>query len=229
MRIEHQGYTEVQPVYGHVGYVSAATNAVYLTPGQRGLPSATLALMAVAMAVALMTARRARNPWVWGLAALAVASGLLLGGAAVLASSRPQPRFLRSEFVTTLYRLEQASAVTEEWAAAHGRLPSGPEWRSLAAGKGCAFDGWGAPLRYERLPKPGEDGQRYRVTSVPERHRTLPRVHRWDPQALVLSTPMLGPDGLYSTQDDHHQISMNLGQAWDGRAKHPHARAARVR
>jgi hypothetical protein len=194
MRVEYAGEPG-RVVYSHVGYVSSAM-APYLDakpPAQVSLPPTALAgLLLTALWIGIASRRMARAQLV-GLAVCCTA------GFAMVCELQPQwPRRVWRSSVAktaqrTLVRLESLTDEVDTWAAKHGRPPSSDEWQALRLG--TARDGWGEPFTYERLTKPGPDGQRYRITSQGSARRA--------PSAqFALTSTSLGADALYGTPDD---------------------------
>jgi len=217
VRIESQGYTEVQPVYQHVGYTSAAYDAAYARPNAAVSPTWLLGLGMLMLALSLMTLRR-RGMWARAAGTVLVASALFAGFAAVHASRQPKVTLI-PEFYETLYHLESACRDTDRMVGELGRVPSEREWRAQMCGKPYALDGWAYPFAYEPSPR-GQTlnigGRQYRIFAAPERMtRTLgytPTDHIvWD-----IGSESLGRDGVLGTQDDCRELAYHLRQAgWE--------------
>jgi hypothetical protein len=148
MRIEYQGQVQARTYYMHVGYISAAMSedpryAPQSTPTAAG----AMGLAVLVLLASVMVARRAKSLWGRGLAVALFAAAVCTGVQAVRLTLHPVVT-VKQRVATTLYRLEELSAVADGWLAVHGRPPSPIEWHDLTAGPE-ANDGFGQPFRYE--------------------------------------------------------------------------------
>jgi hypothetical protein len=198
MRIEQQGHIEVQPTYQHVGYASAMVQWQFLGERVVGFSASFLGLGLVLLTAGLMCARRARASDAMRAGAV---SFCFLGVIAVVcsvANIRHMPT-LGAPYYQTLYNIEYACALTEQWEAELGRPPTPEEWASRMSGQTCRSDGWGEPLEYAVLPERCPcDGQRYVV------FRSGWRRDGDDLRACfrAIDSSVLGRDGLFGTRDD---------------------------
>jgi hypothetical protein len=220
MRVEQQGHIEVQPTYQHVGYTSATVqwqlpgdHIVYFTGP---LLAIGLLLLTAGLVCARYAGRRAAPRG--GAIVLCVLATLV-----VLASEPTVRRMptLSAPGYETLYRLEEACALTEEWEAELGRPPTPEEWASRMSGRQCGLDARGRPLRYEvRDTASTRDGQWYRISVGP-----WPAGERTDDGAWHAQSDYLGPDGLFGTPDDSGSTS-SLGD-WSIPGRYAHGREPR--
>ena len=220
MRIEHQGTIETQPVYQHVGYVSVCFDS-YFPAGAKAVPTLPLALMACGIAVALMLGRRSRSLGGGVVAGLVVVG--LIGAMAITWASVEPPRAIGEEFYTTLYNLEAATALTDEWEAELGRLPTVEEWTERMADKACRVDGWGQPFRYTADVDEGgihEWVPPYQIVS--DGAATGPGYSHW-----AIGSEWLGEDGVFGTMDDYSALYIRLKRHPLDPATHPHGREPR--
>jgi len=185
MRIEHQGYVEVQPVYQHAGYVSAALTNAYVSVWGTGV-----ALTGVLLTVSLLLALRLRRKSGYVGAGLIVVLGMgactVWGAGRVREAARAQAAI---DMVEVMQRLEATCEVVEKWDADKDGPLTEERWRARwARGRGRDYE-------LKLLNKRGVDGQRYRVISKPAAQDAK------GPRQDIPST-WLGPDGLHSTPDD---------------------------
>jgi hypothetical protein len=219
MRLEHKGVVEAQPVYGHVGYCSAAfTGDTYRTRVAGDIPYALFGASIAACVVALALARHAERR-----AGMVVASALVGLGAVVALSvglqQAARPVYtLAPEFGNTLVTLQKLVAETDAWVAAHGRAPSEAEW--LALHQPAPVDGWGWALEYRAFPgtEGGRDHRTYEVSSVAARFGQTDGIV-WD-----IPSWWLGRDGRLGSADDWRTLTYGLQGArdlpdWQARAR----------
>jgi hypothetical protein len=195
MRIEHQGYMQVQPTYQHVGYLSAA---VFEARAITGLGGAAWLTILLAVSLVVSPKLRPRLRWV------VVTAVVLLGGAAYGVWALPfvhrAADYQRGMQIHTVLRgIERDCQTVEEWAAEHGRLPTEREWAS-PTGR------WNSTCTYRRLDRRGADGQLFVIVSRPSAREG------WGPDRDIVST-WFGPDALYATPDDDPALTALL-QAW---------------
>jgi len=222
VRIEQQGYIEVQPQYQHVGYLSAAVQGAYLDSEIRGAPFGLMGLGVIAVAGAFIVARRMRPCLARG----ALACGLLLAGLWVGhlgIGSAKSVQTLSPDYYVTLRNIEEACALTEAWTEELGRLPTDAEWSARMEGRPCALDGWGRALVYDPqpAPPPPSDGQLYVVSS--RGMRPSPE----DFAVWAVHSTELGPDGLFGTPDDNSAVRRGRGGDWTIPTRYEHGRTAR--
>lgn len=221
MRIEQQGYIEVQPPYQHVGYTVAAVQGVYLGTRIQGLSFGLLGLGLVLLAAALLAARRLRTSPTSVIAVAALTGGALLVGCLGLTNAR-RVQTLQPAYYLTLRNVEEACALTESWAAELGRFPTEAEWNARIEGRSCALDGWGRSLTYAALPSPapGRDGQLYVVRSGGR---------AGDPEDYFgwsVASAEFGPDGVFGTPDDRSHVRDGRGD-WTDWSRYEHGRTPR--
>ncbi len=200
MRIESEGFVEVQPTYQHVGYVSAAVNHNVLN--QQAPPAGVffgLALMSIVLA--MMVQRKIGRSHGHPLSSVLAFAGL---GLFVLGWARMHPGVvlhwrteLTPEFATTMYQMERLCAETEAWAAEHGRLPTADEWNAVHRNaEDC--DGWGVPFEYRRWSEPSPfDDQCYEISMSSAQAKRIGSGYK-----KPICSYHLGPDGLFGTDDD---------------------------
>ncbi len=221
MRIEAHGYTETQPAYNHVGYTSACFDS-YFPAGARTYPTLLLALMVCGIAASLMLGRRARS--VTGRLAAGCAAGML-GAVAVAWATADPAREMSPEFYTTLYNLEAATALTDEWEAELGRLPTVEEWTEKMEGRECRLDGWGYPFRYtsavDREKMWVHWVPTYRIVSDPKARGET------DEWVWAIGSEWLGEDGVFGTDDDYRGLKHELPKVGLDPETYPHAREPR--
>jgi len=211
MRIEHQGYVEVQPPYQHVGYTSAS-----LTSALRGGSTTGFAAFTVLLPLVLALALRVRNRFGYaaGTVVLVAAMGTFAGWGSLLVLQASDDSVGR-EMSEVLSDLERACLATEAWAAEHGRLPTVQEWT-----REWPPSGQRRTLEYRMRAYPGADGQKYLILSRPAAQDSK------GPDTEIRSE-WFGPDGLHSTPDDDRALT-ELIREWGLRGgRTHHARPAR--
>jgi hypothetical protein len=196
VRIEHQGTIEVQPVYGHVGYTSAAMMNARGTVAAMGIAAVSFVLMG-ALWVALKW--RTRLGRCAALAVLLVG----LGAYGAWAASTLQQGRKRQEVADThmaLSYLRGACSAVEKWAETRKRLPTEEEWRSdyrlTPPGKRL--------YAYRRFDKPGRDGRAYVIVSRPSPRAATPRDE--------ISSAWFGKDHSPRTDDDAPELRALLAR-----------------
>jgi len=226
MRIEHQGYIEVQPAYQHVGYVSAAYN-IYATPNANASPTWLVGGGVLMVALALMTLRRSGS---WAKLVGCVFAMAAVGAGLAAAHAARQPTItLIPEFYQTLYNLELATHDTDRMAGKLGRPPTREEWARQMTGKPYARDGWGYPLEYQRDKQGASfayDERSYRVVAVPERMAGALGYVPTDRVLWDIGSDWLGTDGVLGTADDYRGMTHKLQEAGWTPADRPQRQAA---
>jgi hypothetical protein len=211
MRIEYQGVAEAQPMYGHVGYLSAAyTPDAYIARAGSGVAPLVLAGALLLAVAALKWSRRSRR---MGFLPLSLAALSVAGIAAGSYLYRASPLQLTPGFARTVGHMEEAIAETDRWAAEHGRLPTPEEWRRVC--QSACTDGWGREFAYRAGLYPEADGRQYALEVWGRRGSA---------RFFALQSGWLGPDGLFGTPDDKPQFAAAFRglpemAAWRARAR----------
>ncbi len=222
MRIEAQGHVEAQPPFAHVGYAAAHMPRELLGGRLTGpsLPALGVGLMLLALGIrAVRRARRtvgAVDPPAAGICILATC--VLVG--ALLPIHRI--RTLTPPSHETLCHIEEASALTEQWQAELGRVPTQSEWRERMAGRPCALDAWGKPLGYEAYGEPCPmDNQRFVIWREGSKREGegIQDIFR------AIDSTNMGPDGLFGTKDDEGML--HLWGDWQEPGRYAHGREPR--
>ncbi|MBM3500406.1 MAG: hypothetical protein FJX74_17245, partial [Armatimonadetes bacterium] len=148
MRIEHQGYLEVQPAYQHVGYCSAALSNAYGRVGANASLGITVFLL-LSLTMALRLRNRAGYVAAGVILVLGVGAYAAWGTVTIREAAKAQAWI---DMVEVLQRLEVACMSVEQWDAKKNG-PLTPETWERRVGQGRGRD-----VELRLLDEPGADG-----------------------------------------------------------------------